>query len=101
MQVEVSSMYKLQTRLLIVCVCSLCLFSEKVVSAALLQIFGRQIAEVPLIATSLAHQGQVFSLNIFFYTFQHLCFVMTSGVGKRKLVEHLNHSGNGSKDLQV
>ncbi|KAG0612149.1 hypothetical protein M758_6G005900 [Ceratodon purpureus] len=32
----------------------------KVVSAALLQIFGREIAEVPLVATSLPHQGQGF-----------------------------------------
>ena len=38
--------------------------SGKVVSAALLQIFGREIAEVPLVATSLPHQGQVKSLYI-------------------------------------
>jgi N-acetylglutamate synthase-like GNAT family acetyltransferase len=34
--------------------------NDKVVSAALLQIFGREIAEVPLVATSLPHQGQGF-----------------------------------------
>nr|XP_024393617.1 uncharacterized protein LOC112290960 [Physcomitrium patens]PNR40773.1 hypothetical protein PHYPA_018176 [Physcomitrium patens] len=40
--------------------CVVLKLNEKVVSAALLQIFGREIAEVPLIATSLPHQGQGF-----------------------------------------
>lgn len=33
--------------------------SDKVVSTALIRIFGRQLAELPLLATSIAHQGQV------------------------------------------
>jgi N-acetylglutamate synthase-like GNAT family acetyltransferase len=32
--------------------------SDKVVSTALFRIFGRHLAEVPIVATSLAHQGQ-------------------------------------------
>jgi hypothetical protein len=35
--------------------------NDKVVSAALVRIFGRQLAEVPLVATSSKDQGQVFS----------------------------------------
>uniref|UniRef100_A0A7I4AT81 PHD-type domain-containing protein n=1 Tax=Physcomitrium patens TaxID=3218 RepID=A0A7I4AT81_PHYPA len=38
--------------------CVVLKLNGKVVSAALLQIFGREIAEVPLIATSLSHHGQ-------------------------------------------
>ncbi|KAG0588083.1 hypothetical protein KC19_2G214800 [Ceratodon purpureus] len=40
--------------------CVVLKLNEKVVSAALLQIFGREIAEVPLVATSHPHQGQGF-----------------------------------------
>ncbi|XP_073392800.1 uncharacterized protein [Physcomitrium patens] len=40
--------------------CIVLKLNEKVVSAALLQIFGGEIAEVPLVATSLTHQGQGF-----------------------------------------
>jgi hypothetical protein len=36
-------------------------YSDKVVSTALFRIFGRHLAEVPIVATSLAHQGQVIS----------------------------------------
>jgi hypothetical protein len=37
--------------------CVVLKLNDKVVSTALLQIFGREVAEVPLVATSLAHQG--------------------------------------------
>lgn len=48
---------------------SFVVFSGKVVSTALLQIFGRQIAEVPLVATSPIHRKQVMSISrIKFYT---------------------------------
>lgn len=40
--------------------CVVLKLNEKVVSTALLQIFGREAAEVPLIATSVGHQGQGF-----------------------------------------
>lgn len=47
--------------------CMLCglfvVYSGKVVSTALLQIFGRQIAEVPLVATSPMHRKQVMSIS--------------------------------------
>lgn len=33
--------------------------SNKVVSTALIRVFGRQLAELPLLATSPSHQGQV------------------------------------------
>ncbi|KAG0622499.1 hypothetical protein M758_3G101300 [Ceratodon purpureus] len=38
--------------------CVVLKLNEKVVSTALVQIFGREVAEVPLVATSLDHQGQ-------------------------------------------
>ena len=48
-----------------------CLYnSEKVVSTALLQIFGREVAEVPLVATSLDHQGQVTTVSL---DFKYVC----------------------------
>uniref|UniRef100_A0A7I4EA87 PHD-type domain-containing protein n=1 Tax=Physcomitrium patens TaxID=3218 RepID=A0A7I4EA87_PHYPA len=40
--------------------CVVLTLNEKVVSTALLQIFGREVAEVPLIATSVDHQDQGF-----------------------------------------
>jgi hypothetical protein len=37
--------------------------SDKVVCTAVIRVFGRQLAEVPLVATSLEHQGQVSCLG--------------------------------------
>ncbi len=40
-----------------------CFVSDKVVCTAVIRVFGRQLAEVPLVATSLEHQGQVSCLG--------------------------------------
>jgi hypothetical protein len=40
-----------------------CFVSDKVVCTAVIRVFGRQLAEVPLVATSLEHQGQVSCLD--------------------------------------
>jgi len=42
------------------------LYSSVVVSAGLLRIFGRNVAELPLVATSRVHQGKV-SSNLFMH----------------------------------
>lgn len=45
-------------------------------STALLQIFGGEVAEVPLVATSLDHQGQVTTVSLGVINKKYLAFYL-------------------------
>jgi hypothetical protein len=51
--------------LIVICLMVYCMHRSVVVSAGLLRIFGQEVAELPLVATSREHQGKVSTFMVF------------------------------------